>query len=88
MFEAMGLKITTSRSSWMASPAYKISEKICHSVQNLLVEDWETQTGDWISLLSFLESRLKITFYHHATPRETVICDSDGVTSDCVLHQL
>jgi hypothetical protein len=36
--------------------------KTCHAVQRLLVGDTETdrQTGDMISLLSFLEIRLKM----------------------------
>jgi hypothetical protein len=30
---------------------------------------------------------LKHQMYHYAVPHETVICDSDGVTGDHVLHQ-
>jgi hypothetical protein len=29
---------------------------------------------------------IKNDIYHDTTPRETVICDSDGATGDCVSH--
>jgi hypothetical protein len=63
--------------------------KIHQLVQKLLVghTHTHTQAGDLISLLSFLESRLENHIYHYITPREMVICNSDGVTGDHTLLQ-
>jgi hypothetical protein len=62
MVETMRIKIIASRSPWMASPPYQISWK---STKRFRSYSWGThryihrQTGDLISLLSFLGSRLK-----------------------------
>jgi hypothetical protein len=33
------------------------------------------------------ETSIKNNIYHYTTPRETVICDSDGVTGSHIWHQ-
>jgi hypothetical protein len=59
MAKATRLNNVASRSSSMAATAYQIS------VQELLVEDTQTdrQAGDLKSLLTFLESRLKMLHF-------------------------
>jgi hypothetical protein len=33
-----------------------------------------------------LKTSIKSHIYHHTTPCEMVICDSDGMTGDCISH--
>jgi hypothetical protein len=51
MFEAMGLKLTASRSPTMASPPYKISSKSTNRFKSYY-GGFHRQAGDVISLLS------------------------------------
>jgi hypothetical protein len=61
MIEAMGLKIIASKVPLNGITSVPNFMKIYQAVQRLLGGDIQTdrQTGDLISLLSFLESRLK-----------------------------
>jgi hypothetical protein len=60
MVEDMPLKIIASRSPWMALPPYQISWKSTKRFKSYYLETHtDRQTGDLISLLLFLESRLK-----------------------------
>jgi hypothetical protein len=60
IIEALGLKINTSRSPWMALPPHQISWKYNKRFNRCWGNaQTDTQADNLMSLLSFLESRLR-----------------------------
>jgi hypothetical protein len=62
--------------------------KMYHAVQKLLVGDRQRETGDLISLLSFLENRLKKAYYSSSYTYLLELVYHQPVPPQCVSHKL